>query len=296
MSLSLQTKKAILSKLAEIGETAFESRRAEMIPPMPDSNSLEIKLRYLLLWSLLNQRTEAKIAGKVAYSLLTKFGERLFFEPLFVIKRFGEVASIFQESQYPVRFAYLNRDSVATLLVGSFLCFMIKLNDNEELLEQKAREGPTRFLSYLKHEKLMAPLGEKAARMLVGFVGHPKLDLTAVKYRKEELFVFVDGTVGKVFARTGLVEEIPAYRGNQVYATRMRTAIDTLVRDLKVGDPMMVDGGAYALGQFCCDDAKPSCTNCSWQGDCLVSKICLKKCPLSDIGCAKQIRWMAYRT
>jgi hypothetical protein len=222
MSLSLQAKKVILSKLAEIGETAFESRRAEMVPPMPDSASIEVKLRHLLLWSLLNQRTEARIAGQVAYDLFAKFGERLFFEPLFVVKRFDEVSSVFQESQYPVRFAYLNRDSVATLLVGSFLCFMIRLNDDEELLEQKAREGPIGFLSFLNHEKLLASLGEKAARMLVGFVGHPKLDLTTVKYRAEELFVFVDGTVGKVFARTGLVEKIPAYRGNQVYATRMR--------------------------------------------------------------------------
>jgi len=295
MSLSIQTKKAILSKLAEIGETAFESRSAEMIPPMPDSKSLEIKLRYLLLWSLLNQRTEARIAGKVAYGLFTKFGERLFFEPLFVIKKFDEVSSIFQESQYPVRFAYLNRDSVATLLVGSFLCFMIKLNDDEELLERKAREGPFRFLSFLKREKLLASLGEKAARMFVGFVGHPKLDLTTVKYPKEELFVFVDGTVGKVFARTGLVEKIPAYRGNQVYATRMRTEIDRLVRDLQVEDPMMVDGGAYALGQSCCDDGDPACKNCNRQDKCLLLRECSLLCPLSRLGCLKRTRWMAYR-
>ena len=63
MGLDLQAKKAILIKLSEIGEVAFESRRAEMIPPIPEIESLETKLRFdgfrfylrdsMTCWSLL---------------------------------------------------------------------------------------------------------------------------------------------------------------------------------------------------------------------------------------------------
>lgn len=116
MSLRLETKKAIFMKLAEIGEVAFESRRAEMIPPIPKIESLETKLRYLLLWSMIDQRTEAEIAGKITFQLHRKFGEQLFHEPLDVLNNFTKVTKIFHESKYQVRFAYLDRDTVATLL------------------------------------------------------------------------------------------------------------------------------------------------------------------------------------
>ena len=295
MSLKSETKKAILTRLAEIGEVAFESRRAEMIPPIPKVSSLETKLRYLLLWSMINQRTEAQIAGKITFQLYQKFGEQLFFEPLDVLKNFDEVTKIFHECKYQVRFAYLDRDTVATLLVGSFLCFMIKINDNKENLLYVAEEGPKHLIEYLRGQKLLSPLGEKATRMYVSFIGHPKLALTEIKYDKRTLFVFVDGTVGKVFARTGLVERVPRYRGNQVYATKMRQHIDKLIQDLEIEDPMMVDGGAYALGQFCCDDIKPMCTSCRRNEKCIIQKLCEKKCPLNDLGCLKKIKWMAYK-
>jgi len=296
MSLKSETKKAILMKLAEIGEVAFESRRAEMIPPIPKIQSLETKLRYLLLWSMIDQRTEAKIAGKIAFQLHQKFDEQLFYEPLVGIKRFDDVTKTFQESKYQVRFAYLNRNTVAALLVGSFLGFMMKINDEKETLTVRAKEGPTKFLKFLRSQKILSPLGEKAARMYVSFIGHPKLALTEVKYDKKELFVFVDGTVGKVFARTGLVERVPRYRGNQVYATKMRDHIDKLIQDLEVEDPMMVDGGAYALGKFCCDDVKPMCTHCDIKEKCMIKETCEKKCPLSNLGCLRQTKWMAYKT
>lgn len=295
MSLKLETKKAILMKLVEIGEVAFESRRAEMIPPIPKIESLETKLRYLLLWSMIDQRTEAEIAGKITFQLHRKFGEQLFYEPLGVLKNFDKVTKIFHESKYQVRFAYLDRDTVATLLVGSFLCFMIKLNDDNENLSTVTKEGPKRLIEYLRGQKLLSPLGEKARRMYVSFIGHPRINLTEINYDKKDLFVFVDGTVGKVFARTGLVERVPRYRGRQVYATKMRDAIDKLMHDLEVEDPMMVDGGAYALGQFCCTDTNPSCEICKDGQECIVQRTCQGACPLGGLGCQKHVEWTAYK-
>lgn len=296
MSLSTSAKQQMLLKLSEIGEVAFESRRQEMIPAIPKIDELETTLRYLLLWSMINQRTEAKIAGQVAFSLYEKFGEDLFFRPTKVLRNFKGVTKVFQELKYPVRFAYLTRNAIATLLVGSFLSFMIKLNGQQENLEPKAREGPRKFADFLRRETLLSALGEKATRMYVSFIGHPKIDLTEINYDKRKLFVFVDGTVGKVFARTGLIEKVRSYRGHQVYATKMRLTIDKLMDDLKIEDPMMVDGGTYALGQFCCVDTNPSCQKCNRTGACIIAKVCNGKCPLFELGCLKRVQWMAYRT
>lgn len=293
--LDLEAKKLILSMLSEIGEVAFESRREEMIPSVPEIESLESKLRYLLLWSMINQRTEAKIAGETTYRLYKKFGEKLFYNPINVIENFYGVTKTFQETRYPVRFAYLARDAIATLLVGSFLCFMIKLSKKQDGLKNKAKEGPRALANFLRKETLLSPMGEKATRMYVSFIGHPKINLTSIRYDKKELFVFVDGTVGKVFARTGLIEKVKRYRGNQVYAIKMRPDIDKLIQILKVDDPMMVDGGAYALGQFCCTDTNPSCESCQSKQKCIVQRVCLGKCPMSDLGCQKQVKWMAYK-
>lgn len=110
--------------------------------------------------------------------------------------------------------------------------------------------------------------------MYVSFIGHPRINLTEICYDKKALFVFVDGTVDKVFARTGLVERVPRYRGRRVYATKMRPTIDKLMHDLEVEDPMMVDGGAYALGRFCCTDTNPSCGICKNEQECILRKIC----------------------
>ena len=85
----------------------------------------------------------------------------------------------------------------------------------------------------------------------MGFAGHPRTNLTEIHHKKSEPFVFVDGTVGKVFARTGLVEKVRRYRGNQVYATKMRPAIDNLMAEVMVKNPVRVDGGACIYWGSC---------------------------------------------
>lgn len=92
--------------------------------------------------------------------------------------------------------------------------------------------------------------------------------------------MIVDGHVGKVFCRSGLLEEV-SYEAGRPYiiqATKMRQTIEAMV--VASGSiPFYVDNGAFYLFEdgFCLD-LDPRCPSC------IVSPIC-----------KKYTKWTAYK-
>lgn len=98
--------------------------------------------------------------------------------------------------------------------------------------------------------------------------------------KMEETLMIVDGHVGKVFCRTGLLEEV-LYEKKRPYiiqASKMRPRIEEVV--LKFGKiPFYVDNGAfYLFEKTYCSDLKPNCV----------------ECPITGI-CKKYEKWTAYK-
>ncbi len=98
--------------------------------------------------------------------------------------------------------------------------------------------------------------------------------------KMEETLMIVDGHVGKVFCRTGLLEEV-LYEERRPYiiqASKMRLWIEEIIsRFGKI--PFYVDNGAFYLFEDgYCRELKPNC----------------KDCPLNKI-CKKYLKWTAYQ-
>ncbi len=121
----------------------------------------------------------------------------------------------------------------------------------------------------------------KACRMLVNWIVFLLNEIWKLKTIKmEETLMIVDGHVGKVFCRTGLLEEV-LYEGSRPYiiqASKMRPWIEEIVS--KSGRiPFYVDNGAFYLFEDgYCTELEPNCNNC----------------PVRDI-CKKYVKWTAYQ-
>ena len=92
--------------------------------------------------------------------------------------------------------------------------------------------------------------------------------------------MIVDGHVGKVFCRTGTLEEV-LYEKRRPYiiqASKMRSWIEEIVsRFEKI--PFYVDNGAFYLFEDGhCSDLEPNC----------------KDCPVNKV-CKKYLKWTAYQ-
>lgn len=92
--------------------------------------------------------------------------------------------------------------------------------------------------------------------------------------------MIVDGHVGKIFCRTGLIENV-LYEKKRPYiiqASKMRQQIESIVKVTK-RIPFYVDNGAFYLFEDgYCTDLEPNCN----------------KCPINKI-CKKYVKWTAYQ-
>jgi hypothetical protein len=112
----------------------------------------------------------------------------------------------------------------------------------------------------------------------------------------------VDGHVGKVFSRTGMVKEViherkegKGARWNVIVASKMRPSIQQVVG--KYGkDPIMVDHGAFQVGINCCPDILEGicCDSCS-KLSCKVREQLNypRRCVLSEY-CKRNLTWRAF--
>ena len=90
----------------------------------------------------------------------------------------------------------------------------------------------------------------------------------------------VDGHVGKVFCRSGMLEEV-IYEKDRPFiisASKMRNDIEVIVYSSN-RVPFYVDNGAFYLFEDgYCEDLEPKCD----------------RCPISSL-CKKYIKWTAYK-
>ena len=149
------------------------------------------------------------------------------------------------------------------------------------ILEQGVKEL-FRFLS--SHPVLEAGwVGNdpKACRMFVNWVVFLFGEIFGFEeVRLEDTLMIVDGHVGKVFCRTGLLGEV-LYEKKRPYiiqASKMRSAIEQIVSQAGM-IPFYVDNGAFYLYEDgYCKDLEPYC----------------EACPVQGI-CKRYIKWTAYQ-
>ncbi len=105
-------------------------------------------------------------------------------------------------------------------------------------------------------------LRDKALRLFISWIGHPELgiDVSEGKWNKSSFEMPVDGHVGKIFCRTGILSKIiherkqgKGERWNVIVASKMRPFIQEVVNQFGY-DCIMVDHGAFQIGFHCCPD------------------------------------------
>lgn len=192
------------------------------------------------------------------------------------------------------------------LRVGGFLTYEMMLNRSK--LSEKFAEcrTPKEAIILLQSNPLVeAILREKAVRMYISWIGHPDLgiDVSNGKWDKSLFEMPVDGHVGKIFSRTGLVPVVvhegkrnSGSRWNVIVASDMRILIQEVTNRYS-GDSIMVDHGAFQIGINCCPDnlVGIACDFCTRTSLCQIkSKIgCKGYCMLRDF-CKRNLVWRAY--
>lgn len=293
--LSSQETRSILSVLEAIGRGVQRTLMRDLLAGLPREvlASDEYVARYLLLVAVLDQQAESPSARASARRIVEKFGTDVFAKPEEVMLRFDELEELDSKRIYRIspaigrattRFAWI------VLRVGGFLIYNLQLNRNGISLRERLAEceSPGAALSYLHSSPLMRHLlREKAARMYVAWMGHPDfgIDVSGGRWEVEGFPMIVNGHVGKVFARTGMLPEVEVESLNRqserfgiVKAAEMRGRIERLVRS-EGFDCVRVDTGAFTVGtEYCADRA---------------SEARCDACPLRA-SCARNMDWRAY--
>lgn len=297
----------LLKILQDIGKkTMVDQFKTTLLDKLPSEvrNNKEYLLRFLLLTAILDQQAESPTARKSAFYILETFGKDLFENPLTIFYEFNKLiplTEIYKISpaigRVTPRFAWI------TLRVGGFLIFELQLNHQKRMLSEDlgACASPLAAYKYIQNSIIIKSLlREKACRLFISWIGHPDLEVNVSnsKWEKSEFLMPVDGHVGKVFARTGMLSSIyrESERKNIIEALKMRQPIQELVsqRGLDVNE---IDYASFIIGYWCCSDQTEniSCDNCGKVDKCEIKiKIgCKGSCPLNSY-CKKNIQWRAY--
>ena len=160
-----------------------------------------------------------------------------------------------------------------------------KLNFVDIVIEQLHNKKPIELFNFLNTHPVFESgwVGNdpKACRMFVNWVVFLLNEIWKQRVSKmEETLMIVDGHVGKVFCRTGLLKEV-LYEKRRPYiiqASKMRPWIEEIVsRFEKV--PFYIDNGAFYLFEDgYCSELEPNC----------------KGCPVNKV-CKKYLKWTAYQ-
>jgi len=263
--------------------------------------------RFLLLTAILDQQARSPTARKTAIQIHGIFGDDLFYSPRVVMENFQKLVPIKADYKIlPAIGRVLPRFGWIVLRVGAFLIYEMTLSDRKLSEELGGCETPRDALNFLYSSPVLeSVLRDKAVRMYVSWIGHPDLgiDVSRGKWRKADFEIPVDGHVGKIFSRTGMVKEIihEAKRGktsrwNIIVASDMRPSIQAVVKE-HGGDCIMVDHGAFRLGINCCPDNLQgmACDSCPRTETCTIKDdiACPGTCLLSKF-CKRNLTWRAY--
>jgi hypothetical protein len=306
---SVSESKSIIGILEHVGKHLQPLELADIIKNLPKTiiSDKEKITRFLLLTAFLDQQAESPSARKTAIAIYKIFGDDLFFKPQSCLIQIDKLVSLKGEYKIsPAIGRVLPRFGWFVLRVGGFLIFEMMLNKaslSEKLDQCKSPREATAFLH--SNPLVESILREKAARMYTSWIGHPDLgiDVSNGKWDKSLFEMPVDGHVGKIFVRTGLIPEViherkkgSSSRWNVIIASRMRHLIQEVTNKYSK-DCIMVDHGAFQIGINCCPDNLEgiSCDFCPREAFCRIKpKIgCKGFCMLRDY-CKRNLVWRAY--
>jgi len=293
----------LLKTLEEQGREKWTERWKEHIaipnnlaPLSTDRGEQEKILRYLLLRVLINQQARLEKVREMSIRISEKFTDIVLFEPFKISE--SELFQVFKDvagdkGSLLYRVGALGGIKPISLFAYRFKAyegFIRWLRENNldfidvimKYLEKGKSIGLFNFLN--AHPVLSAGwVGNdpKSCRMLVNWVVFLFREIWKLKIGEmEETLMIVDGHVGKVFCRTGLLQKV-LYEKKRPYiiqASKMRPWIEEIVS--KSGRiPFYVDNGAFYLFEDgYCIDLNPNC----WE------------CPIGTI-CKKHTKWTAYQ-
>jgi len=301
--LSDREKEKLLTILEKDGRTKWLKRWKEhmAIPNnldvlSKDKDEQEKILRYLLLRVLINQQARFEKVREMSIRISEEFTDVLLSEPYKIseselFKVFKDVAGERGSSLYRVgTLGGIKPISLFSYRFKAYEGFIRWLNENnlnfvDVVVKQLRDNKPIGLFNFLNTHPVLESgwVGNdpKACRMFVNWVIFLFNEIWKQKVAKmEETLMIVDGHVGKVFCRTGLLEEV-LYERKRPYiiqASKMRPWIEEIVS--KFGKiPFYVDNGAFYLFEDgYCTELKPNC----------------KDCPINKI-CMKYLKWTAYQ-
>jgi len=246
--------------------------------PRDELDDKEFLSRYLLLVSILDQQAESDSARRTVVEIYKNFGREFFMNPRKYVTDLDPVISLAIKVYQPkTRFVRIKSEGIILLRVGGFLLAMISIERRHRGLVAylKSRGSPREMLSAILNDiYLRGLLYEKAARMYVGWISHPKLfvNLFDGAVHPSSIPMVVNGHVCKVLARTGFLDSVLVEEGEPIVkAEDERRRIESLVRGLyPQGDYFMIDYGAFYIGTKFCDETNPKC------GICPIKHVCMR--------------------
>jgi len=301
-----QSMVSLLEKVGRILQPLDLRTAYDGLPDEVTSNQEKLT-RFLLLVAFLDQQAESPTARRTAVSIYRKFGEDLFFKPQRALLKLDELVPL--KTQYKISLAIgrvLPRFGWFVLRVGGFLIYEMMLNEKRLSVALGECETPRQAIALLHGNPVVESiLRHKAVRMYISWIGHPDLGVNVSNgvWNKASFEMPVDGHVGKVFSRTGMVQEViherkkgKSARWNIISASEMRPSIQDVTSQFS-DDPIAVDHGAFQIGFHCCTDKveNVSCDVCQKKFFCEIrDKIgCDGVCILRDY-CRKNLTWRAY--
>jgi len=307
-ALSDSEKVAVMHLLVDIGRETID-RRAELVFPwMPPLKDPEFLARNVLLWSIMNRGAKVGTVNNALQGIYAEIGQKVYEEPGLLFENFAQLSEKLSNLGYRIRYGgiQVRLDEVLLARFGSFAFFIRRLNGKHRALLDflSGFNSPIGCEKELVRERFLGTMTPKAVRLFLGFVGHQliarRLGIVADAWPKWNLLHFklpTDGHLGKVFARTGLLDKVRA-EDNKIVAFEMDRAINALVENYatSIKDPFLVNIGAYSIGQFCCKDEKSACElEICPSAKCAYSQICSGNCPIQNIGCKRYTHWWAMK-
>lgn len=302
-SLSAEGKIELLKVLEEQGKEKWLNRWKshmafpEHINPVSKNKADQEKvLRYLLFRVLINQQARSEVVRKMTVAISSEFADALLFEPslipeLELFEIFRNIAGRKGSLLYKVgSLGGIKPLSLFAYRFKAFEGFIKWLNSEhysfyELVITQLRDRKPIDLFNFLNAHPILEAgwVGNdpKACRMYINWIvflfykvwGQESLDM-------RDTLMIVDGHVGKVFCRSGLLDKV-LYENNKPYiiqASNMRPWIEEIVVQSD-HVPFYVDNGAFFLFEDgYCSDLDPQCGNC----------------PIYR-NCKKYLKWTAYQ-
>jgi hypothetical protein len=303
LSLSQEEKIVVLNILEDYGRSNWLVRWKEHmslpsnIDPYSNDESVKEKVfRYLLIRVLINQQANFEKVRELSIEIAEEFTEKVLFKPYKILetellKIFRKVAG--EKGSLLYKVGSLGGIKPVSLFVYRFKAYeaFIKWLENTKqnlltlVTSITKRNGVVGLYNFLKEHPLLEVgwVGNdpKACRMLVNWYVYLmeevwKMGISSLK----DTLMIVDGHVGKIFCRSGLLEEVKYEKKRPfiIEASKMRGKIEELVKSFEL-IPFYVDNGAFYLYENgYCLELDPNC----------------KDCPLTKV-CKKYIQWTAYK-